>query len=125
VRYNFMVQVYDDLSRIDTMLNAVDARLEHASGSNAAALAAFRRRLTYDPKNVEDLNGPAQLRERVLDLIARMTTSFQAPTLTQNNLGVCYQAQTLGFESAYREFARSGNTMGLQAPAANCMMGKQ
>ena len=47
------------------------------------ALIEFKHRITYDPRNIEDLSGPAQLREDVLDLISRMGSSFQAPTAAQ------------------------------------------
>jgi len=37
--------------------------------------------LTYDPANVEDLSGDAQIRERILDQLARIaSSSLQCPT---------------------------------------------
>ncbi|HEY6325513.1 MAG TPA: hypothetical protein VIW73_03215, partial [Candidatus Cybelea sp.] len=125
VRYNFMVRLYDAIGRVDSMLNEIDARLKHASGSEASELVAFKHRLTYDPRNIEDLNGPAQLREDLLDLISRMSTSFQNPNLAQANQGNCYTVQADLYSSVFREFARSGNTIGLHVPPQNCMMGKQ
>ena len=54
-----------------------------ANGQRAAALRAFRAELTYNPRNVEDLGAPQGLRDRLLDALARMTTSYQAPTAAQ------------------------------------------
>ena len=65
------------------MLNQIDARLAQASAQPAAALRAFRAQLTYNPRNVEDLGAPQGLRDRLLDALARMTTSYQAPTAAQ------------------------------------------
>jgi photosystem II stability/assembly factor-like uncharacterized protein len=124
-RYNFMVRLYDALGSIDSMLNAIDARLKHATGPTAAELVTFKRRLTYDPRNIEDLSGPAQLRERLLDLISRMTTSYQSPNMAQSNQGTCYILQTQGFASAFAEFTRSGNAIGLHMSTESCMVGKQ
>jgi photosystem II stability/assembly factor-like uncharacterized protein len=124
-RYGFMVRLYDALGSIDSMLNSIDARLKHATGPTAAELGAFKRRLTYDPRNIEDLNGPAQVRERVLDLISRMTTSYQSPNVAQWNQGVCYVSWTQALTSEFGEFVRSGNTIGLRTSTPSCMMGKQ
>ncbi len=119
-RYNFMVRLYDALGSLDSMLNAIEARLKHASGPTAAELVAFKRRLTYDPRNIEDLNGPAQLREGLLDLISRMTTSYQSPNAPQWNQGTCYISLTRGFAGVFAEFTRSGNTIGLRAAMRSC-----
>ncbi len=68
------------LSGVDTMLNRIDAELKHATAARAQALRAFRARLTYDPQNVEDLTGEAQIRERILDQLARIgSSSLQMP----------------------------------------------
>ncbi|HZY97909.1 MAG TPA: hypothetical protein VFE35_12510 [Candidatus Cybelea sp.] len=101
-RHNFLAELYTELSGIDTMLNHIDARLKRASGANAAALIAFKQRLTYDPRNIEDLNGPAQLRERLLDLISRMGSSFQAPTAAQLEQAATYRADYEQLSAAYR-----------------------
>ncbi|MGZ3551160.1 MAG: WD40/YVTN/BNR-like repeat-containing protein [Vulcanimicrobiaceae bacterium] len=83
-RYNTLVELNSELDGLDKILNELDKRLKHANASQARALLAFRERLTYDPRNVEDLSGPPGLRERLLDLIGRIsTTSYQPPNEPQ------------------------------------------
>jgi hypothetical protein len=42
--------------------------------------------LTLDPRNVEDLNAPPGLRERVMDLLSRInSSSYQGPTAAQSD----------------------------------------
>ncbi|MBV8654585.1 MAG: hypothetical protein JO160_00975, partial [Candidatus Eremiobacteraeota bacterium] len=79
-RHDFLVQTYAEIGGVDTMLNAIDDRLKHASGAASRALRAFQRKLTYNPRNVEDLSAPQGLRERLLDIVARLSSSYQAPT---------------------------------------------
>ncbi|MFY9719979.1 MAG: hypothetical protein WAK16_10085, partial [Candidatus Cybelea sp.] len=57
---------------------------------------------TYDPRNIEDLNGPAQLREKLLDLISRMGNSFQAPTAAQLEAASAYKTELEELTAAYR-----------------------
>ena len=102
-RYEFLTGLYADLSAIDTMLNGLDSRLKSASLARAASLKAFRLHLTYDPRNIEDLNGPAQIREKFLDLISRMSTSFQAPTAAQREQAAIYKAELDTLASEYRQ----------------------
>jgi photosystem II stability/assembly factor-like uncharacterized protein len=79
-RHDALAQLNDELSGVDTMLNRIDAELKHASPARAQVLRAFAARLTYDPANVEDLRGDAQIRERILDQLARIgSSSFQVP----------------------------------------------
>ncbi len=102
-RHAFLMQENTDLSRVDTMLNTIDARSKHASSAQLAALASFKHRLTLDPRNIEDL-GTVQLRERLLDLIGRVgSTSFRPPTEAQSAEGVQLHAQTDGLVA---QFAR-------------------
>jgi photosystem II stability/assembly factor-like uncharacterized protein len=101
-RHDFLVPLYDELSAIDTMLNQLDARLKTVSPARAAQLNAFKHRLTYDPRNIEDLNGPAQIREKVLDLISRLSTSFQAPTTAQLAAAASYKAELDELRAAYQ-----------------------
>jgi photosystem II stability/assembly factor-like uncharacterized protein len=102
-RHDFLAELLDELSGIDTMLNDIDAKLHGASGARAAALVAFKHRLTYDPRNIEDLSGPAQLREDVLDLIGRLGSSFQAPTAAQTAQAALYRSQYQELLTAYRQ----------------------
>ncbi len=83
LRHDFLAGIYDELGAADKMLNAIDGRLAHANAQQAAALRTFRAKLTYGPRNVEDLGAPQGLRDRLLDALARMTTSYQAPTAAQ------------------------------------------
>ncbi len=101
-RHDFLAALYGELGSIDTMLNQLDARLQRASGSQAARLIEFKHRVTYDPRNIEDLSGPAQLREDVLDLISRMSSSFQAPTAAQLAQAATYKAQLDALSAAYQ-----------------------
>jgi photosystem II stability/assembly factor-like uncharacterized protein len=101
-RHDFLAGLYDELSTIDTMLNEIDARRKGGSPAAAAQLAAVRERLTYDPRNVEDLSGPAQLREDVLDLISRMTTSFRPPNAAQQAQADVYKGRLAEIASDYR-----------------------
>jgi hypothetical protein len=83
-RHDVLASLFTQLGSVDTMLNAIDRAMKTAAGPRRAELAAFMQRLTYDPKNQEDLSGPAELRERISDLITRITsTSYQAPTPAQ------------------------------------------
>jgi photosystem II stability/assembly factor-like uncharacterized protein len=83
-RHAFLRQLNDDLSSVDTMLNRIDEKLKGASATNAERLRALRRKLTLDPKNVEDLEGPVGVRESIMDLLSRVGgQSFQAPNQTQ------------------------------------------
>ncbi len=71
-RHDALAQLNTELSNVDTWLNTIDAR-------STPGRLAFRARLTYDPRNVEDLTGVAQLRERILDQISRLSPSAYAP----------------------------------------------
>ena len=101
-RYDFLSALNAQLGTIDTMLNAIDARLKAASGTRAAALRAFKHRLTYDPRNIEDLSGPAQIREGVLDLISRLSGSLQAPTAAQLAQAASYTKELAALTAEYR-----------------------
>ncbi len=101
-RHAFLTQVFGELSAVDTMLNAIDARLKSATPAQRARLIAFKHRLTYDPINIEDLNGPAQLREHLLDLLSRMGTSYAAPNAAQLAQAAAYQATLDEIQSAYK-----------------------
>ncbi|MGC1759844.1 MAG: hypothetical protein WA742_10845 [Candidatus Cybelea sp.] len=107
-RYAFLAGLFSDLGTINTMLNAIDARLKRATGSQASALTAFKHRLTYDPRNIEDLSGPAQVREKVLDLISRMSTSFQAPTSAQLAQAAAYRGELDALAAQYKRVMMVG-----------------
>jgi hypothetical protein len=104
-RHDFLAEVFSELNGVDAMLNAIDTRLKTASPSQRAALLAFRSKLTYDPRNIEDLSGPAQLREDLLDMVGRLGTSFEAPTATQLEVGAEYKARYAEVSAAYRQLS--------------------
>lgn len=78
-------ELYGEIGGVNRMLNQIDARLRHADPAETAALHAFARQLTYGPRNVEDLGQPPGLRDRLLDLVARLGSSFAPPNLAQTN----------------------------------------
>lgn len=102
-RHAFLAQLFGELGSVDGMLNAIDARYRGAAPAERARLLALKRRLTYDPRNIEDLSGPAQLRERLLDLISRMESSFQAPTAAQLDQAAAYRSD---FDAVSAEYKR-------------------
>jgi len=86
-RHDTLAELFAELGGVDTMLNALDRRMKAGVSTNRGALWAFRQRLTYDPRNDEDLSGPPGVRERLLDLIYRISSSsFQAPTSAQTDV---------------------------------------
>ncbi|HXW76958.1 MAG TPA: hypothetical protein VEJ20_06065 [Candidatus Eremiobacteraceae bacterium] len=85
-RHDTIAALMGEIGGVDHMLNAVDARLASrgVSAQQSQALTAFRRQLTYPPRNVEDLGGPGGLRDRLTDLEGRIAgSSLQAPTADQ------------------------------------------
>jgi photosystem II stability/assembly factor-like uncharacterized protein len=86
-RHAFLTELNGELSSVDTWLNQIDARLKHATPAQAKALLAFARRLTYAPRNVEDLGGSYGLRDRIMDMLARLGSSFQAPNAPETTEG--------------------------------------
>jgi photosystem II stability/assembly factor-like uncharacterized protein len=102
-RHDFLAAIDGELGAVDRMLNQVDARLAHASPVQAAALRAFRAKLTYNPRNVEDLGEPPGLRDRLLDMLSRLGSSFQPPTAAQSAEAADLHAL---FEETSAEYAR-------------------
>jgi photosystem II stability/assembly factor-like uncharacterized protein len=101
-RYDALAALYGELSTIDTMLNRIDESLATASPQRAQRLQEVRRSLTYDPRNIEDLTGPAQLREDLLDLISRIGSSSAPPTGAEAVQAVRYKARLARVESDYQ-----------------------
>jgi photosystem II stability/assembly factor-like uncharacterized protein len=101
--HDTLERLYDEVSGVDAMLNTIDKRLPHANGAMRGRLLAFRSRLTYNPRNVEDLGGPAGLREKLLDLIGRISgSSLQPPTQTQLDYAAHLHAEYLRIRNAAR-----------------------
>lgn len=82
-QHDELLQIQDEFSGVDVMLNAIDERLKRATGAERARLLEFRTRLTYNPSNVEDLGGPAGLRDKLEDLSGRISQSFAPATQPQ------------------------------------------
>jgi len=106
-RHDALAEINDELSDIDTMLNAVDGRLKRAPQADATTLRALRARLTVDPHNIEDLKTTAQVREGLLDLLSRIgATSYQAATESQ-------RAEGRRLRRLYEGVASEGRGLGL------------
>jgi photosystem II stability/assembly factor-like uncharacterized protein len=93
-RHAFLAQLNRWIGIVDTQLNALDTRIARAGPAQRPALEVLKHRLTLDPRNIEDLKTPPQLRERLLDLLSRVSSSsFQAPTAAQEAEAVALRAQ--------------------------------
>ncbi|HEV2737753.1 MAG TPA: hypothetical protein VGU66_04145 [Candidatus Elarobacter sp.] len=93
-RHAFLAELNRWIGIVDTQLNALDARIARAAPAQRPALEALKHRLTLDPRNIEDLKTPPQLRERLLDLLSRVSSSsFQAPTAAQETEAAAIRAQ--------------------------------
>ena len=77
-RYDLLTELYRELSMTDDWLNMIDKRSAHG-GANAQLLA-FKRKLTYNPRNAEDLGGPPGFRDRLNDLIGRLSGNYAPAT---------------------------------------------
>ena len=78
-RHDFIASLISELSGVGTMLNAIDARQRVGM-----APATIKAELTSEPHFVGDeITKPGGLRERLLDLLGQVSTSFQAPTAPQ------------------------------------------
>lgn len=82
-RYDLMSGLYAELSTTDAWLNEIDKRVSHGRGS--PALLAFKRELTYGPRNAEDLGGPPGFRDRLWDLGGRLSGNYAPATQSQLN----------------------------------------
>jgi hypothetical protein len=86
-RHAFLQALFASYSRIDTLLNAIDAQEHKLAGASDPAAAAKRARLdalrltlTSDARNDEDgIGRPDRIRERVNQLIGAIGSSFQPP----------------------------------------------
>ncbi|HEY9180567.1 MAG TPA: hypothetical protein VIO32_07590, partial [Candidatus Baltobacteraceae bacterium] len=82
-RYDFMTELFREYSIADRWLNEIDKRVK--TRHSTPALLAFKRELTYNPRNVEDLSGPPGFRDRLGDLMGRMSGNYAPPTESQIN----------------------------------------
>jgi hypothetical protein len=108
IRHATLALLFSQLSTIDTMLNRIDQRLPSAPPAQARGLRAVMQRLTYDPRNIEDLTGPAQLREDVLDLISRVESSFAPATRAEALQAERYASRLGPIESDYQAALSTG-----------------
>jgi photosystem II stability/assembly factor-like uncharacterized protein len=87
-RHAYLSSLYDDVSQIDTLLNAFDAKARSLRGRHDAAslatlrrLASARATLTANDQNDEDsIAKPDRIRERVFGAAGSIGGSFQPPT---------------------------------------------
>jgi photosystem II stability/assembly factor-like uncharacterized protein len=82
-RHDYLARINDELGHIDTWLNATGARSNQPTRLGRTALSRFQRQLTYNPRNDEDLSAPLGLRERLLDLLSRASSSYAPPNAAQ------------------------------------------
>jgi photosystem II stability/assembly factor-like uncharacterized protein len=80
-RYDLLSELFGWYGTVDTWLNAIDARVKH--GDHSAALLTFKRKLTYGPRNAEDLGGPPGFRDRLGDLMGRLSGNYAPPMQSQ------------------------------------------
>ncbi len=107
LRHDALVALNAELSAIDIWLNEIDARRKGAQRGDGGALAALRARLTFDPRNVEDLQAPPGFRERVMDLLSRISSSsYQAPNAPQNE-------ELTRLQATYAELSQEAKKLGL------------
>jgi photosystem II stability/assembly factor-like uncharacterized protein len=104
LRYTTLTKLYGELSGVDAMLNSLDHQLsaKNLASSKRAQLLALHAQLTFAPKNVEDLGGPGGLRDRLNDLIGRISSSsLQAPTQPQLDYAATLQTQYANMARAF------------------------
>ncbi len=99
-RYEFLKGLFAEFSTVDTWLNAIDKRTKR--GVRSPALLAFTRKLTYAPRNAEDLSGPPGIRERLGDLIGRMGGNYAPPTQPQLDEAAALRQLFQTLSSEYR-----------------------
>ncbi len=88
-RYDLSAQLVAELSGVNAMLNAIDSR--HPL---SAPYAAFKTQLTNAPAFDEDnISRAPALRERLLDMMSQLSTSFQAPTAAQTDEAIALKQQ--------------------------------
>ena len=101
-RHDYLARIYDEVGTIDAWLNATGALSDQPTRLGRTALSRFQRQLTYNPRNDEDLSAPLGLRERLLDLLSRASSSYAPPNAAQlaeeNELHAMYEK--LSVESA-------------------------
>jgi hypothetical protein len=102
-RHDTLAELYREFGAVDAMLNAIDKKMKSASPSARPALLAFKHRLSSDPRNDEDLSGPPGLRDRLGDLIYRLTaSSYQAPNQPQLAVAAALKHAFATIDSDYK-----------------------
>jgi hypothetical protein len=83
LRHDYLARINDEIGTIDEWLNATGARSNQPTRLGRTALSRFQRQLTYNPRTDEDLSAPLGLRERLLDLLSRASSSYAPPNAAQ------------------------------------------
>jgi hypothetical protein len=101
-RHDLLAQLTSELSDVDVMLNAIDGM--HPV---PPAYAALKGMLTNSPAFDEDnISRPAGLRERLLDMLSQLGSSYQAPTQSQLAEAEKLRVYYLTTAASYRELQR-------------------
>ncbi len=106
-RFTLLQQLYEEFSTTDSWLNQIDKRMK--AGDRSRAMIAFKRKLTYGPRNVEDLGGPPGFRDRLNDLIGRLSGNYAPATQSQSDeAGVLHGIfESLRSQSGFLSSARN------------------
>jgi hypothetical protein len=91
-RHAYLARLFDDVSRIDVLLNAIDRQEKALRGARDAAsvarraqLEAMRAQLTADDRRDEDsTTKPDRLREEVFNALGPLGGSYQPPFAPDN-----------------------------------------
>ncbi|MBV8596680.1 MAG: hypothetical protein JOZ50_10590 [Candidatus Eremiobacteraeota bacterium] len=78
-RHDALAQLTSELSDVDVMLNAIDA-MNPAPPAYVSVKADLTSGQCFDEDNI---SRPAALRERLLDMLSQLSSSYQAPTNAQ------------------------------------------
>jgi photosystem II stability/assembly factor-like uncharacterized protein len=111
-RHDYLARLYADVSKINTLLNTIDAqqavlRKHHdaASRARSARLDGIRHMLTANDEHDEDsIAKPDQLREQLLAAAGAIGSSLQAPTAAHLENAKLLQSK---FERAFGDASRA------------------
>ncbi|MBV8459939.1 MAG: hypothetical protein JO009_03530, partial [Candidatus Eremiobacteraeota bacterium] len=100
-RHDALAQLTSELSDVDVMLNAIDA-MNPAPPAYVSVKADLTSGQSFDEDNI---SRPAALRERLLDMLSQLSSSYQAPTNAQAAEIQKLRQDYLTIAARYRELA--------------------
>ncbi|MBV8163403.1 MAG: hypothetical protein JOZ91_03955, partial [Candidatus Eremiobacteraeota bacterium] len=100
-RHDALAQLTSELSDVDVMLNAIDA-MNPAPPAYVLVKADLTSGQSFDEDNI---SRPAALRERLLDMLSQLSSSYQAPTNAQAAEIQKLRQDYLTIAARYRELA--------------------